>query len=212
MVFIYLVLLLTLIVVAILVFRKNRTKQIFKFRVNDTYDLKAISITDIDMMEDGSGFEEYLLRLLLALGYSDTYKTVASHDFGADLVFTDSKGFRTIIQAKRYSIDSFISIDAVQQVYTAKNYYQAKKTMVIGTTKYRDSTDKLAAVNAVLLLDRDDLINIIEAFKSNDYGKAKDIIEREPRIEYEVWDNKEKTFQIKRDKKMDKILSEEITM
>lgn len=52
------------------------------------------------MMEDGTEFEEYLLRLFLAVSYLDAYKTVGSHDFGADLVFSDIKGIRVIIQAK----------------------------------------------------------------------------------------------------------------
>lgn len=33
-------------------------------------------------MEDGSGFEMYLYRLLIELGYSGVYKTIGSRDFG----------------------------------------------------------------------------------------------------------------------------------
>lgn len=202
MALIYTFLVLTIVSIVILFFRRKRAQTNNAIRINDTYDLQTISIADIDQMEDGTEFEEYLLRLLRALGYSDAYKTVGSHDFGADLVFTDSNGNRNIIQAKRYKIELSIGIDAVQQIYTARNYYQAKKATVIGTTKYTDSSDTLAGVNGVLLLDRKDLIDIITAYKIGDLIKARNIIEKEPRIIYEFWDNKDKTTEIKKDKKI----------
>ncbi|WP_289140853.1 restriction endonuclease [uncultured Brevibacillus sp.] len=196
------IIILILVVFSFLIRNRTRQSKILKINIFENQDLKSITIENIDLMEDGSEFEEYLLRLFLALGYNDAYKTVGSHDFGADLVFSDSNGIRNVIQAKRYNSDSSIGIDAVQQIYAARNYYQAKKAVVIGTTKYTDSSDTLAGVNGVLLLDRNDLIEIITAFKYGNYEEARIIIEREPRVIYEFWDNKDRTFEIKKDKKM----------
>jgi len=195
------VLFLVAVIIAIILFIKSRPK--VTTRTKFSYDdLKSIGIEQIDMMEDGSEFEIYLYRLLKELGYTDAYKTIDSGDFGADLVFTDRSGTRTIIQAKRYS--SPVGIDAVQQVYTARNYYQAKKAVVITNSFYTDSAETLAGVNAVLLLDRNDLISIINHFKSGIYEKSKSIIEKEPRIIYEFWDNPD--MSIKKDAKAEKLL------
>ncbi|MBP1935109.1 restriction endonuclease [Ammoniphilus resinae] len=184
---------------------KFRQKRQFSNQGLGEYDLKDITINHIDEMQDGSEFEMYLYRLFLALGYSDAYKTVDSHDFGADLVFTDRSGVRSIVQAKRYSEEYQVGIDAVQQVYTARNYFQAKKAIVVCTTKYTDSCETLAGVNGVLLLNRGDLIKIINAFSQDDYEKAKEMIEREPRIIYEIWDNP--NAQRKKDKEAEEVVS-----
>ncbi|GGA41746.1 hypothetical protein GCM10010917_28780 [Paenibacillus physcomitrellae] len=94
---------------------------------NVEIDRLKITIKDIDRMEDGSGFEEYLYRLFLALGYKDAYKTLGSRDFGSDLVFTDREGYRTVVQAKRYSLSNPVGLGAVQEVYGSMRYYRAKK-------------------------------------------------------------------------------------
>lgn len=44
----------------------------------ENYDLKAITIAEIDKMEDGSGFEMYLYRLFMELGYFGVYKTLGA--------------------------------------------------------------------------------------------------------------------------------------
>ena len=97
-----------------------------KFDKED-YDLRDITIDHIDRMEDGSGFEMYLYRLLIELGYSGVYKTMGSRDFGADVVFTDPDGVRNVIQAKRYAVENPVGISAVQEVFSCMRYYKAKK-------------------------------------------------------------------------------------
>ena len=189
------------------VFVKSRKEKGLHYRssgASEIYDVKNITIEEIDRMLDGSEFEMYLYQLLLELGYSGVYKTVGSHDYGADLVFSDRSGVRTIIQAKRYSVDYQVGIDAVQEVYTARNFYQAKKAIVITTTKYTDSCETLAGVNGVLLLDRKDLIQILATFKQDDYDRVKDIMEREPRIIYEFWENPER--ELRKDVKAEQLV------
>lgn len=163
------------------------------------YDLKAITMKDIDMMQDGSEFEYYLYRLLLALGYK-TYKTVGSGDFGADLVFTDSEGIRNVVQAKRYSDP--VGIQAVQQVYGSMRFYKAKKSIVITNSSFTDPCEKLAGYNHVVLLSRSELEGIINAYKDDQFPLARSIMESEPRILLDSWtDYLKDDNEIKKDKK-----------
>ncbi|KRE70881.1 restriction endonuclease [Paenibacillus sp. Soil750] len=201
-----LILILLVIVVGILAYRKSSSqKQQEQFFQIDDYDLKKINIEDIDRMLDGSEFEMYLYRLFLELGYSGVYKTVGSRDFGADLIFTDSEGVRNVVQAKRYGIDNPVGLSAVQEVFTSMRYYKARKSIVVATTKYTDSCETLAGINHVKLLDRNDLIRIIEAFKQDDNIHARDIIESEPRVILESWNQMNNALPvIKKDHKAEK--------
>lgn len=166
-----------------------------------------ISIEDIDKMEDGSEFEMYLYQLFYALGY-ESYKTVGSRDFGADLVFTDREGVRNVVQAKRYSYETNpVGIDAVQQVFSSMRFYKAARSMVISSGRYTDACETLAGVNGVKLLDRKDMITMIELFKSQQFDQVKDIIESEARMIYESWSEyKDNHKFIKKDYKADSLL------
>lgn len=205
--YIFITLAIVIILFFILVLKiKGKFKQ-FPTKIDDDFDLYKITITDIDMMEDGSQFEMYLYRLFDALGYKEVYKTVGSRDFGADLVFTDRSGVRNVVQAKRYSIDNPVGLSGVQEVYSSMRFYKAKKSIVIASTTYTDSCEKLAGYNSVKLLDRFDLISIIEEFKQGNVEKAKDIIEAEPRVILESWSEYMNTYtEIKKDKKAEKFL------
>lgn len=174
------------IITAAFVFKVLSKKKSYPFQ-SIVIDPLKITILDIDQMEDGKDFEEYLYRLLLALGYSDAYKTQGSRDFGSDLVFTDRDGYRNVVQAKRYSCP--VGLEAVQEVYGSMRYYRAKKSIVITSNQYTAACEELGGYNAVKLHNRSDLINIIDLFKSGEIDKAKDIIESEPRIILDSWDN-----------------------
>ncbi|CAJ1004147.1 MULTISPECIES: restriction endonuclease [Bacillales] len=179
----------------------------FSIPVQKDFDPLNIDIKDIDKMTDGHEFELYLYRLFVALGYTGVYKTVGSGDFGADLVFTDRSGVRNVIQAKRQDINNPVGIAAVQQVYSSMRYYKAKKSIVIASTSFTTSCETLAGINHVKLLDRQDLIAIINAFKQGDLEKAKDIIEAEPRIILESWsDYKNANLEVKKDIKAEKLI------
>ncbi|MDR0269413.1 restriction endonuclease [Paenibacillus sp.] len=103
------------------------------------------------------------------------------------MVFTDREGIRNVIQAKRYSVDNPVGVSAVQEVFSCMRYYKAKKAVVIATAKFTEPWETLAGVNHVKLLDRSDLINIIEAYKKDDIKAVKDRIEAEPRMILESW-------------------------
>jgi len=176
------------LVLGILLFSKYK-EYFYKSKPStiENYDLKAITMVEIDKMEDGSGFEMYLYRLFIELGYLGVYKTVGSRDFGADVIFTDSEGVRNVVQAKRYRIDNPVGISAVQEVFSCMRYYKAKRAIVIATAKFTEPCETLAGINHVKLLDRSDLMNVIEAFRCGDNIAARDIIEEEPRMILESW-------------------------
>lgn len=155
--------------------------------VDDDYDLKSIDIHAIDRMAEGSDFEMYIYRLLLELGYTGVYKTTNSRDFGADVVFNDREGIRNVVQTKKYSVEYPVGISAVQEVFSCMRYYKAKKAIVIASAKFTEPCETLAGINNVKLLDRTDLIKIIDDFRTGDLLSVKDRIEAEPRMILESW-------------------------
>ncbi|MFE4711191.1 restriction endonuclease [Paenibacillus sp. NPDC056722] len=179
------------------------------FNIEKVTDLKSVTIANIDKMEDGTGFEMYLYRLFLELGYTGVYKTKGSRDFGADVIFTDRHGIRNVIQAKRYSVDNTVGISAVQEVYSSMRYYKAKKAIVITSSRFTEPCETLAGINHVKLLDRSDLVKMIEAFKRNDIREARNIIEAEPRMILESWSeaSSNELNEIRKDYKAEKHIS-----
>lgn len=194
--------------IVIMILRRYTFQRVISPSYKGEFDPLYIDISDIDKMEDGSEFEMYLYRLLLALGYKGVYKTVGSGDFGTDLVFLDRSGIRNVIQAKRYSIDNPVGIGAVQQVYSSMRYYKAKKSIVIASSSFTSSCETLAGVNHVKLIDRNDLIEIISLFKKGKLEKVKDIIESEPRMILDSWSEytSDTNFEIKKDKEAAKLM------
>ncbi|MGN8228284.1 restriction endonuclease [Paenibacillus polymyxa] len=189
-------------------FKKPRVQD--RYKVTQDIDPYKISINEIDRMEDGKDFEMYLFRLFLCLGYGDAYKTQDSGDFGTDLVFTDREGYRNVIQAKRYAISNPVGLSAVQEVYSSMRFYRAKKSIVITSSKYTPSCEKLASFNGVKLLDRNDLIKMIELFQAQQHSKVKDIIEAEPYLSLDSWDDYRNNGKvIKKDRKAEKLIASE---
>ncbi|MGW8956981.1 restriction endonuclease [Paenibacillus sp. NPDC055715] len=177
--FIVLLLLLVLIIRGLVRRRRNRILR--------DLDPRKIGIQDIDRMEDGSEFELYLQRFLSALGYKDIYKTTSSRDFGADLVFTDREGVRVVIQAKRYAVQNPVGLGAVQEIYTSMRYYAADKSVVITSGRYTESCKTLAAVNGVKLLDRNDLVDMIDLFKTKRREEVMYLIESKDDVIASKW-------------------------
>lgn len=148
-------------------------------RILRQLDPRRITLKDIDGMLDGSDFERYLHRLFEALGYAEVHRTSASGDFGADLVYEDRYGARTVLQAKRYAMSNPVGLSAVQEVYGSMRVYGAQRAVVLTSGRYTSACRKLAAYNGVVLLDREDLDGIIAAFKSKRPEEAMETIERE---------------------------------
>ena len=126
-------------------------------------------IRDIDQM-DGYQFEVYLEALFKKLGYQPQV-TASSHDFGADLILKGKN--KIVIQAKRYGFKNNVSISAVQEIHTAKTFFNAQEAWVITNSKFTKSAKTLAKGCNVKLLDRIDLQRFIT--KVNPDVTAKEI-------------------------------------
>ncbi|UHA75255.1 restriction endonuclease [Paenibacillus sp. 481] len=137
--------------------------------------LKKSGIDEIDQMS-GRQFEHYLGYLFRALGYS-TKVTSASGDYGADLIL--SKDSRTIVvQAKRYSKN--VGIEAVQQVHSSMNYYNASEAWVVSNRDYTHAATSLAKSNGVLLISREQLMDMI--IKVNPQAAPKSFLKNAPPV------------------------------
>lgn len=143
-------------------------------------------------MEDGSEFELYLYHLFEELGYDEVHKTTSSRDFGADLVFVDRLGRRSVIQAKRYGANHPVGLSAVQEIYTSMRYYEADRSIVLTSARYTEACRTLAAVNGVKLLDREDLIELILLFKARRVDEALELIEEDDHEPIETWQSRRK--------------------
>lgn len=111
-------------------------------------------IHDIDKM-DGIVFEHLLAKVLKYKGYQVSV-TQASGDYGADLILQKGRE-KIVVQAKRYR--NSVGIKAVQEIYSAKSFYEADSAWVITNSYFSDSAKDLALKTNVRLIDRMELIN-----------------------------------------------------
>ncbi|MBU9721347.1 MULTISPECIES: restriction endonuclease [Bacillaceae] len=123
--------------------------------------LKTSLINEVDSM-DGLEFEHFLKPLFEAKGFHAKV-TQGSGDFGADLKLT-KQGRTTVVQAKRYS--NSIGVSAIQQVVSAKAVYKAQDAIVVTNQFYTPAAKKLAKVNRVKLIDRNELKDMITDYHS----------------------------------------------
>lgn len=91
---------------------------------------------------NGTEFESYVGRRLKEFGYTKVKVTQASGDFGADVIAVNSNGETVCIQCKHYSQP--VGIKAVQEIYSAKQYYSCQKAMVITNSTYTTAAINLA--------------------------------------------------------------------
>lgn len=121
-------------------------------------------IEDVDKMS-GHEFEHYLAPVFRSQGYH-VEVTKSSGDFGGDLLLRKRKE-KAVVQAKRYGEDRKVGVDAINEVVGAAGYYNATKKIVITNRYYTEAAKISAKRNGVTLLDRDDLIRMI-----NQYNEA----------------------------------------
>lgn len=142
---------------------------LYGIRVKKESKLRMSGILEIDKM-DGVQFEHYLMALFKKHGYR-VKLTPSSNDFGADLLLKSKE--EIVVQAKRYK--NKVGIKAVQEIVSAKNYYQANQAWVVTNNFFTSQAVKLANASNVKLIDRKSLINMIQ--KINPDVTAKEIRE-----------------------------------
>ena len=123
---------------------------------NRINELRKANITQLDTMS-GKDFEKYLKILFTDLGYN-TKQTKLSGDFGADLIL-EKEYCKILVQAKRYSHK--VPLSAIQEIHTAKEYYNISSAIVVTTNYFTKSAIELAKKSNVKLINRDDLACLI---------------------------------------------------
>ncbi|WP_368658684.1 restriction endonuclease [Metabacillus halosaccharovorans] len=118
--------------------------------------LSKAGIYDIDQMK-GIEFEQYLAVLFKRLGYR-VKSTPGSNDYGADLIL-ENGAERLVIQAKRYK--NKVGIKAVQEINSAKAYYNAQEGWVITNNYFTSSAINLAQSANIKLINRNELVDLI---------------------------------------------------
>jgi len=128
----------------------------YKAKLKRQYDNQTVSVYEMNEIDnmDGFEFEEYVARLLKNLGYVKTYVTKKSGDLGADVIAVDSKNVKVAIQCKRYGIKNYVGNNAIQQIHTAKDYYDCHKAIVITTSYFTKTAFQMAQKLGVELWNR----------------------------------------------------------
>lgn len=118
--------------------------------------LRKAGMKEIDQMT-GEEFELFLGELFKKRGFKITY-TSTSGDYGADLILRDGDE-KIAVQAKRYS--GKVGVKAVQEIIGAVKMYEAEDAWVVTNSYFTKQAIKLAEINEVYLIDRDELIEMI---------------------------------------------------
>lgn len=117
----------------------------------------SISVGELDDM-DGIAFEELACEILVANGFDLAENTPATGDFGVDILAT-KEGMTYAIQCKRYHEP--IGIEAVQQVYAGRAYYECHVAVVLTNQTFTSHAQKLADKLGVVLWDRETLRELL---------------------------------------------------
>lgn len=141
----------------------NKERSIYDKIVKD-----ADKFQQYKLSVDGYGFESYTADLLVKNGYQNVTVTQKSRDFGAD-VLAEKDGVKYVFQCKYYS--SQVGIEAVQQVYSAKTYYDAHVAVVVTNNVFTTAAKILAEELRVILWDCE-YLSVLAKEKDIDYAKA----------------------------------------
>ena len=96
-------------------------------------------------------YEEYIAEQLRQEGFTDVDTTPKSGDFGADVLARD--GDRTVcVQCKRYAPGHPVGVKAVQEIYSAKDYYGCDDAYLYTTSDYTKAAVDMANELGVKLI------------------------------------------------------------
>lgn len=150
----------------------NYLKALF-FKKKNVFSIEDIdSLGGTDKKRGGFLFESYISGLYSRMGFfSETVTELKEKgilktkgfDQGADVVleyFEGNERRRAIVQCKLYS--GKVGNEAIQQVVAALAFYGANKAIVVTNSFFTDAAIELARANNVNLVDRLELIKLIE--------------------------------------------------
>ena len=106
---------------------------------------------------DGHAFENYCEKRLRRHGFRHVERTKATRDHGADILAR--RGLRRyVFQCKLYAYP--VGNKAVQQAFTAMNYYDCDAAVVITNQRFTSQAEQEAEKLGVELWDRDVLLHL----------------------------------------------------
>jgi restriction system protein len=118
---------------------------------------------------NGRGYELYVAGILRNGGW-DTQVTPQSGDHGADIIATKD-GRRVAVQCKFFS--SKVGNSSVQEIYSAKDFYECHSAVVVSNAEYSRAARKIASSLSVALLHHDMLIQAL----SGDRPQEKEVLQ-----------------------------------
>lgn len=133
-------------------------------------DVLRWQIEDIDSLT-GLAFEEVVFKLYMKMGYR-TIKTPASNDKGADVIAWKNKGNKKglLIQCKQTSGHSNMNASGVQEIYSAKAFYENRYTcefqalVITNASDFTPNAKMLAEQNNVVLVARQELAEMLKNY------------------------------------------------
>ena len=106
-----------------------------------------------DPIGKGFRYEKYVAEHLRQCGYKEVSVTQRSSDFGADIIAYEGMGAKICIQCKYYK--GSVGVSAIQEVNTAKAYYDADVAAIFTNSTYTRQAQELAAKCKVKLFRLD---------------------------------------------------------
>ncbi len=133
--------------------------------------MESVDAESANFSEDLSGieYEHYCSALFTKEGWQSSV-TKATGDQGADLVISKDN-LRGVIQCKRY--EGQIGNSAVQEVYSAKGFYEADFAAVVTNSSFTPSAKILAYKLGVVLLHHGDISVLSNLSKTNTFLQVK---------------------------------------
>ncbi|WP_336788441.1 restriction endonuclease [Paenibacillus sp. MMO-177] len=119
---------------------------------------KSINVDEIDKLS-GVQFESLLRDYFVSIGFKVSM-TKASGDQGADLILVKEQR-RIAVQAKRHATQAKLGNASVQEVISGRIYYECTEACVITTTYFTAQAVELARRANVVLIDRRELIKML---------------------------------------------------
>lgn len=125
----------------------------------DAYEMRINHYNKYDNLMSGEDYENFIKDIIIDSGIK-ACKTKQTGDQGVDVIATVNQK-RVAIQCKHYN-SSKVGNDSVQQVYSAKNFYDCELCLVVTNNEFTKSAKQLAAKLNVILLYHDDLIDFLK--------------------------------------------------
>jgi HJR/Mrr/RecB family endonuclease len=132
------------------------------FNIDAKSQLDPLSINQIDNLNPYL-FEAAVAAIFNKQGFQ-VHLTPYSNDKGVDVVLL-SENDNYLFQVKQST--SLVGRDAIQEIYTAKNYYENRfnvkfKLSVLANNEYSSTALVLAASNSVNLINRNQLKDLLK--------------------------------------------------